>query len=67
VQVVPPPRANEDPSALIIEGTLGGLKGSVGVNAAGGMSFNLQGKALQESLDFAGIFSQNFKQSYKTW
>ena len=67
VQVVPPPRANEDPSTLIIEGTLGGLEGRVGANHAGGLSFQLQGKALSETLDFAGMFSQSFKQSYKAW
>jgi len=67
VQVVPPPAENEDPSTLVIEGTMGGLEGRIGVNGKGGMSFNLQGKALQETLDFAGIFSQNFKQSYKVW
>lgn len=55
------------PSKLVVEGALGGLEGSIGVNYSGGLSFDFQGKAFQETLDFSGMFSQNFFQSYNPW
>ena len=64
VQIVPPQQPNDDPSKLVVEGALGGLEGTIGVNYAGGLSFDFAGKAFQETLNFSGMFSQNFYQSY---
>ena len=49
-------------TSLTIEGTFGGLTGSIGATDAG-LDFSVLGKALQESIDFAGKFSQDFSQS----
>ncbi|MBC8868776.1 MAG: hypothetical protein H8E44_05135 [Planctomycetes bacterium] len=64
VQIVPPQQPNDDPSMLVVEGAFGGLEGTIGVNYSGGLSFDFQGKALQESLNFSGMFTQDFFQSY---
>lgn len=49
-------------TSLTIEGTFGGLTGSIGATDAG-LEFSVLGKALQEQIDFAGKFSQDFSQS----
>jgi hypothetical protein len=49
-------------TSLTIEGTFGGLTGSIGATS-NGLEFNVLGKALQESIDFAGKFSQDFSQN----
>ena len=49
-------------TSLTIEGTFGGLTGSIGATDAG-LEFSVLGKALQEQIDFAGKFSQDFAQS----
>jgi hypothetical protein len=49
-------------TSLTIEGTFGGLTGSIGATDAG-LEFSVLGKALQENIDFAGKFSQDFSQS----
>jgi hypothetical protein len=51
-------------TSLTIEGTFGGLTGSIGATDAG-LEFSVLGKALQEQIDFAGKFSQDFSQSIK--
>jgi hypothetical protein len=48
-------------TSTTIEGTFGGLTGSIGATDAG-LEFSVLGKALQESIDFAGKFSQDFSQ-----
>jgi hypothetical protein len=53
-----------DPASLVVEGTFGGLQGIIGVTADGGLAFNMQGKAFQETLDFSGLFEQTFSQYY---
>jgi hypothetical protein len=41
-------------STLKIDGAVGGLWGEIGVNANGGLSFDLRGKGLQETLSIGG-------------
>jgi hypothetical protein len=49
-------------TSLTIEGTFGGLTGSIGA-VDGGLQFDVLGKALQETIDFSGKFSQDFSQN----
>jgi hypothetical protein len=49
--------------AQATEALFGGLEGHVSVGSDG-ISFELQGKALQEVLDFNGSYVQEFLQSY---
>lgn len=48
-------------AGLTIEGTVAGLQGAVGSNS-GALVVSLQGKALQQTTDFAGQFIQAFAQ-----
>jgi hypothetical protein len=52
----------EGGTSITVEGTFGGLTGSIGATDMG-LEFSVLGKALQESIDFAGKFSQDFSQS----
>lgn len=51
----------DDMSTLVVEGAIGGLQGTIG-SSGGELSFQTGGKALQETLNFAGKFEQNFSQ-----
>lgn len=53
-----------DPASLVVEGTFGGLQGLIGLTEGGGLAFNMQGKAFQETFDFSGLFQQHFEQYY---
>ena len=52
-------------STFAAEGTFGGLRGSIGVSFAGGLGFDIQGKAFQQQFDFASDFSADFTQSFR--
>jgi hypothetical protein len=54
----------ESGTSLTVEGTFGGLTGTIGAGS-GGLTFDVLGKALQESFDFTGKFTQDFSQSIK--
>ena len=51
-----------DGCGIVVEGTFGGLEGWVG-SVDGGLGFALQGKAYQETFEFAGQMTQSFVQS----
>jgi hypothetical protein len=50
--------------SITIMGTFGGLTGDID-QTSNGLNFNVLGKALQESIDFSGKFSQDFFQRIK--
>jgi len=52
-----------DGKGMVVQGTFGGLEGTVGA-VDGNLTFSLQGKAYQETFDFAGQFHQHFRQTY---
>ncbi|MBC8868779.1 MAG: hypothetical protein H8E44_05150 [Planctomycetes bacterium] len=52
-----------DGCGIVVEGTFGGLEGWVG-SVDGGLGFALQGKAYQETFEFAGHMTQSFVQSH---
>lgn len=56
-------KIGDDMSTLVVEGTFGGLEGTIGVSD-GNLSFQFGGKALQETFDFVGKFEQSFFQEY---
>jgi hypothetical protein len=50
--------------SITIMGTFGGLTGGLN-QTSNGLTFDVLGKALQESIDFSGKFSQDFMQQIK--
>jgi hypothetical protein len=54
----------EGGDSITIMGTFGGLTGSLN-QTSNGLTFDALGKALSESIDFSGKFTQDFAQSIK--
>ena len=50
--------------SITVMGTFGGLTGDID-QTSNGLNFNVLGKALSESIDFSGKFSQDFYQRIK--
>ncbi|MCL4204170.1 MAG: hypothetical protein KJ000_16940 [Pirellulaceae bacterium] len=51
-------------STTVAEGNFGGLAGYLGAAPNGNFQFLLEGKALQEQIDFVGVYEQIFTQLY---
>jgi hypothetical protein len=51
-------------STTVAEGNFGGLAGYLGAAPNGNFQFLLEGKALQEQVNFAGAYQQTFTQLY---